>query len=183
MRQWLLVAASTGSSSTLRVFVWRRLRELGGLYLQQQVCLLPDLPQVRSVVEEVVARVVSDGETARVLPVAITDVAEERSLVAEFNAEREDEYGELVARIPELLDELDGERARGRVTFTEADESRADLERFERWLERIDGRDYFEAPARAAALEAVERARRSLARFEADAADAELGTNGDAAGT
>ena len=43
---WLLITVSTaGAPPALRVQVWRRLRALGALYLQQSVCLLPDRPE------------------------------------------------------------------------------------------------------------------------------------------
>ena len=37
-----MVSVSTaGAAASLRVQVWRKLRSLGALYLQQSVCLLP----------------------------------------------------------------------------------------------------------------------------------------------
>jgi hypothetical protein len=40
--RFLLVSASTaGAPAATRVRVWRKLRSLGALYLQQSVCLLP----------------------------------------------------------------------------------------------------------------------------------------------
>lgn len=179
---WLLVAASTGASSTLRVHVWRKLREMGGLYLQQQVCLLPHRPAVSSAVDRLIERVVAEGGEGRVLHIAFSDAAEEEALIAQFNDEREDEYGELVSRVPDLLAELVSERRLGRVTFPEVDESRADLERFQRWLARIQRRDYFDAPSGSVAAGAVEEARAGLAAFEADAVDAELSPTKDGAG-
>ena len=38
---WLVVSVSTaGAAASLRLRVWRKLRSLGALYLQQSVCLL-----------------------------------------------------------------------------------------------------------------------------------------------
>ena len=172
--RWLLVAVSTaGASSTLRVYVWRKLREMGGFYLQQQVCVLPDRPETNRVVGRVVKRVEEEGGEATLLHVAVP-AEEETWLLGRFNAEREDEYGELLSRIPELHVELETERGRGRATFTEVDESRADLERFEKWLGRIRKRDYFESPSSRKAAEAVARARELVDEFETEAVDAEL---------
>jgi hypothetical protein len=72
-----------------------------------------------------------------------------------------------------LLAELDQERARGRVTYAEVEESEADLERFRSWLDRIRARDYFDAPGRTEAQAAVERCAAALAAFEAEALAAE----------
>ena len=57
-------------------------------------------------------------------------------------------------RLPELERELAHERARGRTTYAEAEESEADLERFRSWLAKIAARDYF-----AAALDSVDARR------------------------
>jgi hypothetical protein len=171
---WLLVSASTGKDASLRVFVWRQLRKLGAVYVGPSVCLLPDLPVTRDAVARLVSRVQDQGGRARVLTVGLRDQKEEDALRAEQRAERDVEYAEVVERAPQLLAELEQETARGRATYTEVEESEADLERFHRWLASIEARDYFNAPGRAAAAEAVERCREALAAFEATAVDADL---------
>ena len=55
---------------------------------------------------------------------------EERAVVEEFNAARDAEYAEVLERIPALRQELAQERARGRATYAEVEESEADLDRF-----------------------------------------------------
>jgi hypothetical protein len=65
-----------------------------------------------------------------------------------------------------LREELAAERARGRATYAEVEESEADLKRFRSWLAKIEARDYFAAPAGDAARAAVEQAAADLAAFE-----------------
>src|SRR6266545_2483165 len=72
-----------------------------------------------------------------------------------------------------LLEELETERARGRTTYAEVEESEADLERFRSWLSKIAARDYFGAPNAAEAHAAVERCAAELAAFEQAALAAE----------
>lgn len=79
----------------------------------------------------------------------------------------------MVERAPQLLAELVQETERGRATYTDVEESEADLERFHRWLTSIEARDYFDAPGRAAVGEAVEQGRLALAAFEAATVDAD----------
>ncbi|KOV68769.1 Chromate resistance protein ChrB [Streptomyces sp. MMG1121] len=184
---FLLVSASTaGAPAATRVRVWRKLRSLGALYLQQSVCLLPDRDPVRRQVQRLIASVRKDGGTARSLTVAVTDAGEYAQLVAEFNAERDTEYAEVVERAPDLLAELEKETARGRATYAEVEESEADLERFDKWLAKIAARDYFGAPGGEAARSAVERCREALAAFEDAAIAAQAGehtASGEAAET
>jgi hypothetical protein len=157
------------------VRVWRKLRSLGALYLHQSVCLLPDREPVRRQVQRLLASVRADGGTARSLTVTVEDPAQYAELVAEFNAERDAEYAEVVQRAPEFMAELETETARGRATYAEVEESEADLERFDKWLAKIAARDYFAAAGGQAAREAVERCRAALAVFEDAAIAAQVG--------
>ncbi|MCX4537433.1 Chromate resistance protein ChrB [Streptomyces sp. NBC_01669] len=176
--RFLLVSVSTADApAATRVRVWRKLRSLGALYLQQSVCLLPDREAVRRQVARLLASVRADGGTVRQLTVDITDATEYAQLIGEFNTERDVEYGEVVERAPDLLKELETETTRGNATYAEVEESEADLERFEKWLAKIAVRDYFHAPGGPAAREAVERCRAALAAFEDAAIAAQDGTH------
>jgi Protein ChrB, N-terminal len=170
----LVISASTaGAAGTLRVQVWRKLRSLGGLYLQQSVCLLPARDDVERQVRRLTDRIHHQGGTARVLRMRFADPAEEESVIREFNAARDAEYAEVLERIPALREELATERARGRATYAEVEESEADLDRFRSWLAKIAARDYFAAPGGQAARAAVDEAAADLEAFEQAALHAE----------
>jgi len=171
---WLVVSVTTaGASGSLRVQVWRKLRSLGALYLQQSVSLLPARADVVREVRRLVDRIRRQGGQARVLRMAFTDATDEQTVLAEFNAARDAEYAEVLGRLPELRRELADERSRGNATYAEVEESEADLERFRTWLAKIAARDYFAAPQGQAARDAVEEAAGELAAFEAAALRAE----------
>jgi hypothetical protein len=165
----LVAVSSSGAADSLRVAIWRKLRSLGALYVQQSVCLLPARPEVRREIRRLVDRVRSQGGSARVLSISFDDPDEEAQVIEELRAARDDEYGEVLDRVPAFLDELRSERARGRASYEEVEESEADLERFRSWFSKIDGRDYFGAPRRAEAHAAVERCAQALEAFEAEA--------------
>jgi hypothetical protein len=170
----LLITVSTaGGAGTLRVQVWRKLRSLGALYLQQSVCLLPARLEVVREVRRLADRIRHQGGTARVLSMAFTDPAEEQAVIGELNAARDAEYAEVLERLPELRRELADEQARGNATFAEVEESEADLERFRSWLSKIAARDYFAAPGGHATRAAVEEAAAELIAFEEAALHAE----------
>jgi hypothetical protein len=171
---WLVISASTaGAAGTLRVQVWRKLRSLGALYLQQSVCLLPARDDVVRQVRRLSDRIHQQGGSVRVLRMRFANPVEEQSVVGEFNAARDAEYAEVLERIPALREELAEERTRGRATYAEVEESEADLERFRSWLAKIAARDYFTAPGGHAARSAVEEAAADLEDFEQAALRAE----------
>jgi hypothetical protein len=168
--RWLLVTASSaGATDSLRVAIWRKLRSLGALYLQQSVCVLPARADVEREIRRLVDRVRANGGAARVLRITFEDAGEEAQLISELQAARNDEYGEVLERVPAFLEELRSERDRDRATYEEVEESEADLERFRTWLAKIDRRDYFGAPRRADAHAAVARCAQALEAFESEA--------------
>lgn len=172
--RWLLVTVSlSAGQASLRVHVWRRLRSLGAVYLQSSVCLLPDRAQVLREVRRLLDRVHREAGAGRVLRVVLTEPGEAGWLRGEFNAARDAEYAEVLERLPALSAELAGERAKGRVTYAEVEESEADLGRFRSWLAKIEKRDYFSAPLGARARAAVSAAAEELAVFEEEALAAE----------
>ena len=175
-RDWLLITVSTprGGSSTLRVYAWRNLRSLGAHYLQQSVCLLPATPKTTRAVARLVTRVRAEGGQGEMLRIGLTDPAQEAAIVDAFQRERTDEYRELVESTRQFLEELRQELRRGRATYTELEESDADLARHQKWLAAIRARDYFDAPGGAEAAAAVTSCEEALARFESEALSAEL---------
>ena len=171
---WLLISVSTaGAAGTLRVQVWRKLRALGALYLQHSVCLLPDQEPIAREIRRLLDRVRHHGGTGRMLRIQVTSAAEQAGLIAELNAARDDEYDELLERLPELRGEMAKELSGGRVSYAEVEECEADLERFRSWLRKIAARDYFDAPRGAAARASVDAAAAELASFEQAALSAE----------
>jgi hypothetical protein len=134
---WLLVTIVSGSDAALRVRVWRELRKLGAVYLHKSVCLLPDQPAVAATVQTLARRVREGGGQARVLHTQLSDPAEEAAIIAEQIADRDREYDEVIERTAAFVDEIALESNRGNATYTEVEESEADLERFERWFSSI----------------------------------------------
>lgn len=175
-REWLLITVSTprGASSTLRVYAWRRLRSVGAHYLQQSVCLLPVTPKTVRAAGRVLSRLREEGGQGELLRIRLSDARQEQAIIDAFQRERSDEYDQVVERTRQFHQELAHERTAGRATYTELEESDADLARHQRWLAAIRARDYFDAPGADKAAEAVAACERALAEFEAEALSAEL---------
>jgi hypothetical protein len=183
-REWLLITVSTpgGSSSTLRVYAWRNLRRLGAHYLQQSVCVLPATPKTTRAVTRLVTRLRAEGGHGQMLRIQLTDARQESAVIDAIQRERTDEYREVVESTRQFHEELQLERRRGRATYTELEESDADLVRHQKWLAAIRARDYFDAPGGQEAGAAVASCEEALARFESDALSAELDDAASGAG-
>ncbi len=172
----MLITVSTppGGSSTLRVYAWRNLRSLGAHYLQQSVCVLPATPRTTRAAARVVARLRAEGGHGEMLRIRLSDSKQEAAVIDAIQRERTDEYRELVESTSQFHEELQHERRRGRATYTELEESDADLARYQKWLTAIRARDYFDAAGGQEAAAAVASCEEALARFESEALSAEL---------
>jgi hypothetical protein len=175
-RDWLLITLSTpsGGTSTLRVYAWRNLRSLGAHYLQQSVCLLPATPKTTRAVARLVTRLRVEGGHGEMLRIHLADAKQEAGVIDAVQRERTDEYREVIESTRQFHEELRLESQRGRATYTELEESDADLARHQKWLAAIQARDYFDAPGGEEAAEAVASCEAALARFESEALSAEL---------
>ena len=150
-----------------RTYVWRQLKQLGAVYLQQAAAILPDRPEVYAALEALATHIrATEGEVS-LLATTSPHADWEQELIARFNQARGEEYAEVVENVERFEAELQRESQKGKFTFAELEDSEADWEKIERWLPRIEARDFFGAPGRAGALEAVERGRAALEQFAA----------------
>jgi len=171
VRRWLLLIYRVPSQpSRLRVAVWRDLKRLGALYLQQAVCVLPDVSDVRSRLEEVRRRI-DEMDGGKTIFLELDSVADDvrQQFVDGFRANSAREYAEIVEECEtKFFKEIEFERFRENYTFEEAEEIRQDLEKLRRWLAKIEARDWLGADGRAKAHEKVAECERLMDEFEAD---------------
>ena len=138
------------------------------------MCLLPATPKTTRAATRVVTRLRAEGGHGEMLRIRLTDSKQETAIIDAIQRERTDEYRELVESTRQFHEELQLERRRGRATYTELEESDADLARYQKWLAAIRARDYFDAPGGQEAAAAVASCEEALARFESEALSAEL---------
>lgn len=141
MLGWLLVYKVPSEPSTARVTVWRRIRALGAVYLQQSVCFLPDSEANRAALQAVSNEVRGFGGEARLLRIEDEDAVGGASLAGTISEARAAEYAELHEQIALLESELERETAAGKFTFAELEDTESGLERLRAWLGRIRERD------------------------------------------
>ena len=165
-RRWLLlIYRIKAESSGRRTYVWRQLRQLGAVYLQQAAAVLPDRQELARELDRLGQRIRSSGGEASLLETVSPTVAWEEELVARFNAARDAEYAEILDSVESFEDEIRRETRKKRFRFAELEEGEADWEKLQRWFARLTERDFFGAAGRAAAEEALARGRRLLDDF------------------
>ena len=129
-----------------RVAVWRELRRLGAVGLQQGTWAVPDGEPFQAGFAQVVEAIKTAGGKPVVLAVADEEDSAAQ-LEALFTAQREAEWGEFVSDCGKYEAELAGEIEKGKLTLAELDEEEQSLDRLRRWYRTIKGRDLFGAPS------------------------------------
>ncbi|WP_037362222.1 Chromate resistance protein ChrB [Nakamurella lactea] len=169
-RRWLLLTYRVPSkSSRARVAVWRDLRRLGALYLQQAVCVLPDVDDVRESLSAIRAKIAELDGTSFFAVLTDLEPSERQQLVDGFIAGSEKDYAEIVEECEtKFFKEIEFERFRQNYTFEETEEIGQDLEKLRRWLAKVIARDWMSAPGRALAEAKVAECAVLLEDFEND---------------
>jgi len=165
--RWLiLIYQLPREPSRHRVAVWRKLRDLGALYLQDGVTALPEDAVTREQLEWLQLRVREAGGEATLWEAKPGTVAEEAELVEAFRSSREKTYRDIIARAERL-------RRKAQMGGGALSERLGKLEREFRAERR---RDYFRSPLRLEAAGALKAAREAVRDREGSARV--LGTEG-----
>ena len=153
--RWLiLIYHLPREPSRHRVAVWRKLKALGALYLQDGAAALPEDAVTREQLEWLQLRIQEAGGRATLWEALPNTVAENKDLVEAFRSAREEAYGKMIE---------DAERIR-RKTELGGDGTvlREELAKIEREFRPERRRDYFRSPLRTEAAKALRAARRIL---------------------
>jgi hypothetical protein len=152
--KWVLLTHQIPSQpSGFRVKVWRRLQGIGAIAVRQSVYVLPASPEHLEDFQWLRQEIVDAGGEATVFTADTVDSAEDQEIIRAFREVRDREYAAILEEL-EVLEKAcleGGER-----------DLSSDLGKLRQRLERTTGIDFFEAPARAEALAALQRCERLL---------------------
>ncbi len=146
-KNWLLLTYKVPAEpAKKRVALWRRLKGMGAVYLQNGVCLLPrtdDHARRLKMVENEITEMA--GESVLLETVAL-DQAQANKVIARFKADRDEEYVEFLGKCKDFEAEIAKETEVHHFTYAELEENDADLKKLQSWLEKIRKLDFYGAP-------------------------------------
>ena len=113
-----------------------------------------------------------DGPKAPALEVGADELraqplagGDDQRLLEAWNEARDEQYRELAGECAKFLAEIDHEFEIEKFTLAELDEEEAELDKLQRWHERIQRLDIYGASGAAAAAQALRDAHAALARY------------------
>ncbi|HVB05061.1 MAG TPA: Chromate resistance protein ChrB [Acidimicrobiales bacterium] len=164
--RWLLLVYRIPSDPTrLRAGVWRKIKGLGAIYVQNAAAALPASPAGERAMRALRAEIEEMGGNA--LLFESTVLGDQSQLIELFNAARDDEYEEIADRCGDFLQEIHHEYEANHFTYAELEENDVDLVKLKGWLDKVRGRDLLGAKGLDAAVEALAVCEKSLEEYAA----------------
>ncbi len=153
-QNWLLLTYKVPPEpAKKRIALWRKLKGMGAVYLQNGVCLLPktdDHTRRLKIIENEINEMAGDSV---LLETVALDRAQEDKVIARFKADRDEEYKELLGKCADFEAEIAHETEVQHFTYAELEENDVDLKKLLSWLEKIAKLDFYGATLAAEAAE------------------------------
>jgi hypothetical protein len=163
---WLLFLAQLPATpSSLRVNVWRRLREAGSTSLQNGVWILPHNTENTSFMERLLAYIKGRGASAQIFLVQGLDQTIQGDIVARFKVDRDQEYDKFIEQCQAFISEIEKEIKAQKYILAELEQNEQNLIRLRKWISKIQKRDFFKTPKSEQAVAAFQSCRQSLQNY------------------
>ena len=163
---WLLLIYRVPPEPTrLRSTVWRRIKSLGAIYLQNSVAALPASPANERSLRKLRREIVDMSGTAILLTAGA--LAGEAEVRGAFVTARNEEYAEIIDKCEDFLRQVQKEYDENHFTYAELEENEEDLVKLKNWFAKIVDRDVFRADRRPATERALETCEQSLETYAA----------------
>lgn len=144
---WLLMTYKVPAEpTTRRIALWRKLKGMGAVYLQNGVCLLPKTDDHVRRLKMLEQNVLEMGGDCVILETTALDQAQQSKVVERFKADRNEQYAELIGRCADFEKEIAKEIAKQKFTYAELEEEDTDLKKLMGWFEKIQKLDFYGAP-------------------------------------
>lgn len=148
-----------------RVYIWRAVKELGAVYLQQGVALLPYEEKLYETLRNLRDQVNSFGGKSTLSQLSFLNTDDEEDIILEFKKQINEEYTEFQNNCQRLIYELDRETENDNFLFSELEEGEEELKKLQRWYTKINRRMYFKTENEEKAKEILEKAKCRLQQY------------------
>ncbi|WP_437770423.1 Chromate resistance protein ChrB [Arthrobacter sp. KNU40] len=170
---WLILIYRVPSEPTrLRAAVWRRLRNLGAVYMQNSAAAAPRTPQneraMRALRNEIV-----ESMAGKAFLVNAASLIGENDLVNMFNEARNDEYEEILDKCRDFHAGVEKEVREEHFTYGELEENEEDLGKLRGWFEKVKARDVLGAPMAEKVADELSRCAVTLEEFASQVYEAD----------
>ena len=146
-RRWLVISYNLPTEpSRHRVSVWRALKKLGVINIQQSMWVLPYNEENYAALVKISEEIELNNGDSLLMDCVFFDEKHEKRIMTAFNLVRDEEYREFIGECSKYLKELEKEIRIEKFTFAELEEEEEELNKLLSWHGKIAVRDVFQAP-------------------------------------
>lgn len=159
---WIVFIYKIPSEPTkYRAYVWREIKKLGAIYLQDGVCLIPDTDDTHLFIGDLAEKVTSFGGTEYTFLSTTFSKEKDQLMIDQFNNARNDEYKELIPSVDRIQEYLEEEEA-WEYSDEQAKRIRDEFHKLLRQFQSIEARDYFDTDVGKQIRIMIEQCRKKL---------------------
>jgi hypothetical protein len=164
--EWLLLVYRIPAEPTrLRATVWRRLKSLGAVYLQNSAAALPARDGAERALRRLRREILEMDGSAVLL--SCSAVAGGQDVLALFEEARNGEYDEILDKCVDFHAGLEKEYVANHFTYGELEENEVELVKLRNWYDKVRARDAYGAPKRTEAAQALDACADALELYAA----------------
>jgi len=143
--EWLLLMTQLPATpSSLRVNVWRRLKNKGTISNQNGAWLLPRTEENETFLKRLQLFITENGATSQLFFLQSVDEATDEAIINKARMDREEEYQEVLEQCEAFQQELEDESENRILTFIELEDNEQKLHRLKHWIAKINKRDFMQ---------------------------------------
>jgi CRISPR/Cas system-associated endoribonuclease Cas2 len=174
--KWLVLNYNLPSEpSRHRVAVWRGLKKLGAVNIQQSMWILPMNEQNYGSLIKISGDIEENNGESLIMESVFLDDAHEKRIESLFNKMRDEEYIEFIEECSRYLKEMERETKNEKFTFAELEDQESELDKLTAWYEKIKVRDIFKSSLGMEASQMDEQIRAAFENFSLTVYNLQIG--------
>lgn len=165
-RKWIVLNYNLPTEpSRHRVAVWRSLKKLGAVNIQQSMWILGYSEENYHALQRISQEIESNNGEALLMESVFFDEKHEQRVISIFNDIRDEEYKEFIDECEKYLKELEKEISIEKFTFAELEEEEEELQKLISWYGKIEVRDIFHSTLEKDTKEILEQIKRAFENY------------------
>lgn len=159
----LLVYKIPSEPTRLRASVWRKVKNIGALYLQNSVCILPDNKDSERHFRQLKLEIDEMGGESYLFK--SNSIGPKEHIISLFNAARDEEYVEIIDKCNDFFKEIEKEINQQHFSYAELEENEEDYKKLQKWYNKVVVRDIFGAALCTEASGFIQQCREDLDKY------------------
>lgn len=165
-RKWLVLNYNLPTEpSKHRVAVWRGLKKLGAVNIQQSMWLMIYSDENYAFLKKISQDIESNNGASFLMECVFYDEKQEQRVISVFNDIRDEEYREFIRECEKYLKELEKEISIEKFSFAELEEEEEELQKLISWHSKIQARDLFVSPEGSVARDIIVKIKNAFENY------------------